>query len=196
MHRSMGASGRFASKMNYNAPKLDRSNSIDSFDIDNDDIEGDFPDKDTGNAVVTGFPEMVGNISKSIRNMMDMSVHSGLGAGGMSSHEPSGDRRYGMKRGLSQFNASTRSILTLEWENPEESYCIRTLRYIRLMSPHPDEKPLKKKIRVVTWVALVLDFLAAVVAITTYGGVTTCCGEPMMNVAGNFPWEKIITAVT
>lgn len=200
-HRATNGSSRnFQS--NYNNRKsssrqMERSNSVDSFDIDNDDIEGDFPQKTSGSdTIVGGIPSIVESLSKSIRGMMDMSVHSGLGGGGSAPNEPSADRRAGLNRTLSQFHASTRSILTLEWDNSDENPCTRILRYLRLMAPHPDEKPLKKKIRIMTWVALVLDLLAAIVAITTYGGVTMCCGEPMMNVAGNFPWEKLITAVT
>jgi hypothetical protein len=169
--------------------QMERSDSVDSFAIDYDDIEGDSPqDNVDGVALVSGFPGMVENLSKSIRSLMDVSSQSG--------REASVDRRNGLGRGLSLFNASTRSILTFEWDDSDEGLCVRTLRYVRLMAPHPNEKPLKKKIRIITWTELVLDLLGAIVAITTYGGVTMCCGEPMMNVAGNFPWEKSITVVT
>ncbi|KAG7339781.1 hypothetical protein IV203_025460 [Nitzschia inconspicua] len=198
-HRGMGSSGRnFQSNfVPKHAPPMERSNSVDSFDIDNDDIEGDFPEKNGGESpVVTGIPGIVDNLSKSLRNMMDMSVHSGLGAGGDASQKPSADRRSNMKHGLSQFNFSTRSMLTVDYDDSGDNCCVRCLRSTRLMAPYPNENPLKKRVRIVTWTSLVLDLLAAIVAITTYDGVTTCCGQPIMDIAGNFPWEKIITAVT
>jgi hypothetical protein len=178
-------------------PNLERSSSIDSFDIDNDDIEADFADSDkAGGTIISGIPGVIGELTKSIRGLMDSSVHSGLGAGGISVHERTMDRRAGLKTSLSQFGGSTRSVLTLDMDYSDDNACVRLMRYIRLMPPHPNEKPLKKKIRITTWAALILDFLAAIVAITTYDGVTTCCGAPMMDMAGTFPWEKIITTVT
>jgi hypothetical protein len=193
-HRAMNASGHnfqshYNNRRTNSSHRMERSNSEESFAIDYDDIEGDFPQENlNGDAVVTGIPGMVENLSKSVRSLMDMSANSG--------NESSGDRRAGLRPIFSQFNSSTRSILTFDWEDSNEGFCVRTLRYLRLMAPHPNEKPVKKKIRILTWTALVLDLLGAIVAITTYGGVTTCCGEPMMNIAGNFPWEKLITAVT
>ena len=48
------------------------------------------------------------------------------------------------------------------------------LRYMRLLPPHKAETDLKRKIRTFTWVAMLLDFIAAMVAVTTYKGSTTC----------------------
>jgi len=184
-----------------NSRNFTRDNSVDSFDIDkDDDVDGK---NGGGGVVVSAMPGMViEGLSKSLRNIMGTSERS-LGMGGASNHEPNnnynnnGDRRGGMTS-LSNFssNQSMRSVLSAEMDYREENRCIACLRYVRLLPPHPDEKPLKRRCRIATWTALILDLLAAVVAITTYGGVTLCCGEPMMNVAGEFPWDKVITVVT
>jgi hypothetical protein len=64
------------------------------------------------------------------------------------------------------------------------------------LAPHPDEKPYKKKTRILTWASLILDLTAAIVAITTYNGVTICCEQPMMNIAGKFNWSLLTEIVT
>jgi len=43
----------------------------------------------------------------------------------------------------------------------DENICIRSLRYIRILAPYSNEKTIKKKIRIVTWLALLLDFINA-----------------------------------
>ncbi len=202
-HHLMTASSHKVSNHNRKAPSnrnIDRSNSIDSFDIDNEDVEVDFGEENrTGIKVISAVPGMIEGLSKSfsksIRSMMDLLGHSGgLRGDGISSHEPSSNRRPTLTTSHSKFNASTRSILTVDMEYADENRCVQLLRYLRIMSPHPDEKPLKKRIRIFTWIALCLDLLIAIVAIIQYSGVTMCCGEPMMDVAGNFPWEQITTA--
>jgi len=79
-----------------------------------------------------------------------------------------------------------------------ENRFIRTLRYIRLIAPYPNEDPIKKKIRIVTWMAFFFDFLNSLVAIITYGGETTkCCGASLMSAfGGTFDWDKTILIVT
>jgi hypothetical protein len=87
-------------------------------------------------------------------------------------------------------------MLTVDYDPIDENRCMAFLRYIRILPATPNEKPLKRKIRIGVWVVLGLDLTAAIVAITTYRGVTMCCGEPMMNMAGDFPWGKTIEVVT
>jgi hypothetical protein len=66
---------------------------------------------------------------------------------------------------ISNFKASshsTRSLMTIERsEFPDENRFIQALRYIHILAPHPNEDPIKKKIRIITWIALFLDFLNA-----------------------------------
>ena len=65
--------------------------------------------------------------------------------------------------GLSHFKSqgqSMRSLLTIEQEEFKgENAFIRALRYIHFLAPHPNEDPIKKKIRLVTWGALFCDFM-------------------------------------
>mmetsp|Transcript_19738 Transcript_19738/g.46127 ORF Transcript_19738/g.46127 Transcript_19738/m.46127 type:complete len:1033 (+) Transcript_19738:188-3286(+) len=96
---------------------------------------------------------------------------------------------------------SARSLLTIERsEFQNENRFIRFLRFIHFLAPHPNEDPIKKKIRIVTWTALVLDLVNALVAIATYGGTTTqCCGKSIMTTLSgkrNFDWEMTIWIVT
>jgi len=96
---------------------------------------------------------------------------------------------------------SARSLLTIERpEFQNQNRLMRFLRYIHFLAPHPDEDPIKKKIRIVTWTALVLDFINALVAIVTYGGSTTqCCERSIMSAFGGngkVNWDKTILVVT
>jgi len=80
----------------------------------------------------------------------------------------------------------------------DENICIRSLRYIRILAPYSNEKTIKKKIRIVTWLALLLDFINALVAIITYGGETTqCCGKSIMSAfGGSVDWDRTILIIT
>lgn len=99
------------------------------------------------------------------------------------------------KTTLSQF-ASTRSILTNDQEFLDDPAWKRFLRYIRILPPNHDEKPIKRNIRLMTWAALFCDFLAALVSITTYNGVTYCCDQPILNIAGDIDWHLAIRITT
>jgi hypothetical protein len=186
----------------------DYNSSIDEFSLDDDDMSDFGGDDIMAPIIVNETPgDIIGNLSRSLSKMvMDMSGHSGAQGLGTSSRQLNGsggpdpagggggDRRAVMAN-LSQFQ-STRSVLTIDVEWEDDNRFIQFLRYIRIMAPHPDEKPVKKRIRIVTWVAMVLDFLAAVVAITTYSSVSTCCGEPILSIAGNFNWNAAIRVTT
>ena len=56
------------------------------------------------------------------------------------------------------------------------------LRYMRLLAPHKGETDLKRNIRLFTWTAMLLDFIAAMVAVTTYKGATKCCDDPIFDI--------------
>jgi hypothetical protein len=81
-----------------------------------------------------------------------------------------------------------------EFENDNRLKSV--LRYIRILPPHEDETPAKKQIRIYTWLTLILDFIAAVVSITTYDEVTKCCEVPILSIAGNINWNKAIQVIT
>lgn len=57
----------------------------------------------------------------------------------------------------------------------------KCLRYFRVLPPHPDEHPIKKRIRHLIWYTLLVDFVVALVSILSYGEATTCCGEPIFS---------------
>jgi hypothetical protein len=116
-------------------------------------------------------------------NSMDASGHSYSGNSLRSATERKGR--------LSKF-ASARSVLTADIEFLDEPKWKQWLRYLRILAPHLDEKPLKKKVRLLTWATLILDFLSGLVSITTYDGVTYCCGEPILNIAGSINWNVAI----
>ena len=178
--------------------------SDDSFgdDIEDDDgFYGDDGDEEI-TPVVSRTPSLtIGSLSRSFRNLTE---NKGLGAPAPSDDDDGepiiegGPGSFDRRTNLSKFKSSQsmRSVLTLDLEFDDETRFIKFLRYIRILAPHPDEKPIKKKIRVITWVALFCDFLAAMVAITTYSGTTYCCGEPILSVAGDFDWDLCIQIVT
>jgi hypothetical protein len=94
---------------------------------------------------------------------------------------------------------STRSQLTVERPAQpfeDDNAPQKVFRYLRVLPPHPDEKPDKKWSRIYTWGALVLDFVAGMVSILSYDGVTTCCGVPIYSVAANINWNKAIRITT
>lgn len=180
----------------------DYNSSFGEYSSDEDDMLGSGGDGHESAAVVSGTPGgIIESFSKSISNfVMDASGRSGIQGLGTSSHHSRhdiGDRRAAMAGFAS--SQSTRSILTadLQWHYDDNRF-IHFLRYIRILPPHPDEKPVKRRIRIVTWMSLLFDLTAAIVAITTYGGVSTCCGMPILDVAvaGAFNWNTAIRVTT
>jgi hypothetical protein len=95
---------------------------------------------------------------------------------------------------------STRSLMTVEQEEedfPDDRFWQGFFRYIRLLPPRRDEKAEKRRIRHYIWATLLLDFIAAMVSITTYNGVTTCCGVPIFSLSFiNFNWSHAIRITT
>ena len=92
--------------------------------------------------------------SKRVPTTLDRgnSMHvSGLGTG--SSHH------------RSHFLRNNQSMLSIveskQADFGDENRLIRALRYIYILSPHPNEEPIKKRIRIATWVALILDLVNA-----------------------------------
>jgi hypothetical protein len=80
--------------------------------------------------------------------------------------------------------ASTRSVLTQDRERDivDTNPIMGALRFIRILPPHKDEKPIKKWIRIMSWATLFCEFVVAVVSITTYAGTTMCCGKSVLSI--------------
>jgi hypothetical protein len=193
--------GTITTTSSRDRPNTDLNGSMDGFNSDDGDEFALDDDDDYGNGtaaaengdstgpkmVLTDEPGTVlGTVSRTFSKMViDMSGHSnGLG---------STDRRSAMAK---QFN-SMRSILSMDIVDfQDDNRFVRFLRYIRVLAPHPNEKPLKKWIRILTWVAMTLDLTAAIVAITTYSSATTCCGDPILSIAGSVNWTVIIRVTT
>ncbi|KAL3938253.1 MAG: hypothetical protein SGBAC_006795 [Bacillariaceae sp.] len=71
------------------------------------------------------------------------------------------------------------------------------LRYLHILQPTPNETPIQKKQRCLTWGALFLDFIAAMVSIFSYDGVTTCCNVPIFDTASTvIDWDTFIRTTT
>jgi len=70
------------------------------------------------------------------------------------------------------------------------------LRYIYLLPPNRSETSLKKKARVFTWISLMLDFIAAMVAVIQYDGATQCCDEDMFDSLLKIRWDVFFRVFT
>jgi hypothetical protein len=113
--------------------------------------------------------------------------------------------RPGLKRGISIGNMtfsthslkSTRSQLSIDMDAFEDDPPWKqVLRYLHLLPPHKHEKPLKRKVRVFTWVVLFCDFIGALVAIGTYDGATSCCGVPIFEKIVTIDWDTCFRVAT
>ncbi|CAJ1958194.1 unnamed protein product [Cylindrotheca closterium] len=79
----------------------------------------------------------------------------------------------------------------------DETIWISGLRYIRLMAPTPRECKSDRIIRYMTWGAMILDFIAAMVSITTYESVTMCCGKPIFELLeSRINWNEFVRIFT
>jgi hypothetical protein len=80
---------------------------------------------------------------------------------------------------------------------PNDPSWKKIFRHLRILPPHPNERPEKRNARLYIWAALLLDFVAALVSILTYHGVAKCCGDPMLSlVFVNGNWTHAIRIVT
>lgn len=92
---------------------------------------------------------------------------------------------------------SVRSQLSIDKELFEDDPTWKSaLRWLHLLPPHKNENPLKRKIRIFTWLTLFFDFLAAVVAVTQYKSTITCCGEPIFSTVMDIDWDKAFRVLT
>lgn len=93
---------------------------------------------------------------------------------------------------------SNRSQMSIDKPEPFENdpKWKAALRYIYLLPPYKNEPKLKKKIRTFTWISMMLDFIAATVAVIQYKGSTSCCGEPIWNIIMDIDWDVLFRVVT
>jgi hypothetical protein len=119
--------------------------------------------------------------------------------------KPKATPRPSLSRGasLASFNfsshslKSTRSQLSIDKDPFEDDPAWkRVLRYLHILPPHKNERPIKRNIRVCTWMVLLFDFIAALVAVTTYNGATTCCGVPVFSMVLKINWDTCFRVVT
>jgi len=95
---------------------------------------------------------------------------------------------------------SNRSQMSIESGGSKEAFqgdpkWKAALRYIRLLPPYVDETSAERKIRIFTWIAIVLDFVAALVSLVQYSGSAECCGEPIFNVFVKLNWDALFRSV-
>ncbi|KAG7339779.1 hypothetical protein IV203_025458 [Nitzschia inconspicua] len=112
----------------------------------------------------------------------------GLGAGSL----------HGGSNHSVDFFSSSSTVLT-RTEEPhfeDDPFWKRSLRFLRLLPPSPHERLVDRKIRILLWASLVLDFINAVVAITTFSEVTMCCGKPIWSMGGGANWPKAMTIIS
>lgn len=93
---------------------------------------------------------------------------------------------------------SNRSQMSIDKPEPFENdpKWKAALRYIYLLPPYRNEPKLKKKIRLFTWTSMLLDFIAATVAVIQYQGSTLCCGEPIWDLIMDINWDVLFRVVT
>jgi len=104
--------------------------------------------------------------------------------------------RLGLNRSTSGTSMSWESEIDEKRMFDNDPKWKQALRYIRLLAPHKDETILKKKIRIFTWMTIILDFIAALVAVLQYDKALECCGEPAFNTFLNMNWDTLFRVVT
>lgn len=78
---------------------------------------------------------------------------------------------------------------------PEDTKLQKFLRYLYILPPNRNETPREWRIRVLTWTSLICDFLAAIVAVTTFRDVNQCCGVPILStLVFKAEWSLVIGA--
>jgi len=79
----------------------------------------------------------------------------------------------------------------------EEPKWKQGLRYLHILQPSPDETRIQRKQRYLTWLALFLDFVAALVSIVSYTRATRCCSVPIFDAASAaIDWDVFIRVTT
>eukprot|EP00526_Cylindrotheca_closterium_P005030 CAMPEP_0113604518 /NCGR_PEP_ID=MMETSP0017_2-20120614/1836_1 /TAXON_ID=2856 /ORGANISM="Cylindrotheca closterium" /LENGTH=632 /DNA_ID=CAMNT_0000512945 /DNA_START=45 /DNA_END=1939 /DNA_ORIENTATION=+ /assembly_acc=CAM_ASM_000147 len=116
--------------------------------------------------------------------------------------EPSRYERFAQRHRLSSrsldasVSAHTASTMGDEWPD-DETIWVSGLRYIRILAPTPKECRSDRIIRYMTWGAMFLDFIAAIVSITTYDSVTMCCGKPIFELLeSRINWNEFVRIFT
>lgn len=140
-----------------------------------------------------------GRIDRSPPQRLDMD-----GTVSIASHHSRGGQSRGSSRpSLARTKSSHRvgsmslSVRSLDIGFPGDPKWKEGLRYMNILPPTPQETPTRKKQRIFIWASMILDFIAALVSITTYDGVTTCCGVPIFDIASALiNWDQLIRVTT
>jgi hypothetical protein len=95
---------------------------------------------------------------------------------------------------VTSMSVSTRSLDVPFPNDPKWKEIMRTLN---MLPPTPNERATQRNQRGFIWASMTLDFIAALVSITTYDGVTTCCDVPIFDIASALiNWDKFIRITT
>eukprot|EP00980_Cylindrotheca_fusiformis_P006013 scaffold1284_cov108-Cylindrotheca_fusiformis.AAC.27 len=119
--------------------------------------------------------------------------------GTMASTRSGGSRRSSFADMKSSHTVATKSqsVRFLDVGFSDDPKWKQALRFCKILPPTPDEQPIQRKQRIFIWLSMILDFIAALVSITTYNGVTTCCGVPIFDIASAvINWDKLIRVTT
>ena len=106
--------------------------------------------------------------------------------------------RSARKSSLSSDQSTRSDVMTIDREQDfqDDNHVQKALRYIRILPPRRNERPINRNIRIMTWVSLLFDMLAAFISIGTYDKTAHCCGIPILNIAGEFKWDLTIHITT
>lgn len=201
------SSGRYGKSLRTNLDGSVMSSagrSIESFDFHGDyDEEEDYDEFAESALDEDGLPGKIGGYDRDLGKMDFSDLQASMRAwtdsfrwanrGNANEKSDTGGRRSSMH--AMKTSKSVRALLTVDvdgdGEFDEEPRWKSFLRYIMILAPHPHEKPIKKRIRILTWVSMFLDFLTGVVSLAN-DGATTCCGEPILSIIGNVNWDRAI----
>ncbi|CAJ1958210.1 unnamed protein product [Cylindrotheca closterium] len=78
---------------------------------------------------------------------------------------------------------------------PDDSKIQKFLRYMYILPPHRNEGSRERRMRILTWASLFCDFLAGLVAVSTFRTVNTCCGVPILSTIVKTNWDLIIRVI-
>ena len=82
------------------------------------------------------------------------------------------------------------------YQFPHDTWWQKCLRYFRILPPVRNEGKIKRRVRLLIWATLVLDFCVCFVSLVTYGGaVTMCCGTPTMTGTSEIDWNLFMNII-
>ena len=207
-HRSLSPSRGILRNKSHRADRSDsneESSNLDSPVVDSGDLDNGDLDDDEGSVALHFFG---GDDGDSEHESLNDSKHiMGMTEPRTRELSRARSRRPGIKRSSSNGSMmgfsthsfmSNRSQMSIDSKEgfDDDPKWKATLRYVHLLPPHKEETKHTKKIRIFTWLSMLLDFIAALVGLVQYSGSTLCCGEPIFNVLANINWDVLFRVVT